>query len=135
MPLTTAPPMSRRPLEHSAIVAAWLVLAIGSIALFGWVARLPSLTRLLPEWSSMRVSTAVSFILSGAALVELLGPSSSRLRARIACAFALSVAAAGLWSLGEQLLGSPPWLETWLVELLGHSSLSAGRTSPVTSFC
>src|SRR5918995_1897772 len=98
MPLSTAPPTSRRPLEQSAAIAAWLVLAIGALALFGWVARLPFLTRLLPEWSSMRISTALSFILSGAALVELLGTGVSRARDNAARGAALLVAGAGLWA-------------------------------------
>jgi PAS domain S-box-containing protein len=135
MPLSTAPPMSRRPLEQSAVIAAWLVLVIGALALFGWVARLPFLTRLLPEWSSMRISTALSFILSGAALVELLGPGVSRSRDRAARFAALVVAGAGLWAFGEYLLGSPPWLESWLVQAMAHSEAPPGRTSPVTTFC
>jgi PAS domain S-box-containing protein len=135
MPLTTAPPISRRPLERTAVAAAWVVLAIGSIALFGWVAQLPLLTRLLPEWSSMRITTALSFILSGGALVELIGPHLSPSRSRMARSAALLVAGAGLWAFCEYLLGWSPLLESWLVDAIARTDMPAARPSPVTSVC
>jgi PAS domain S-box-containing protein len=135
MPLTTAPPMSRRPLESSATLCGWLTLGIGTLALIGWLARLPTLTQLAPDWTSMRITTAVSFLLGGGALVELTNPSSSALRQRGALFAAGVVTLLGMWSFIEFALGAKPLLESALAALLAGQAAPPGRPSPVSALC
>ena len=118
--LSTEPPLSRSRLNRSAEVAGWMTLGIGALAAFGWVARVPALTRLLPEWSSMRIINATSFILGGAALVELSGFVVNERRRLGARAAAALVAAGGLWSCAEHVLGIGPGLERALFALVGE---------------
>ncbi len=120
MLLSTEPPSSRSRLTRSAGVAGWVTLAIGALGAIGWVANLPALTRLLPGWTSMRLTTAASFMLAGAALVELSGfvaQQGRRLAARLAAAL---VALGGFWSCAEQAFGMDPRLErallAWVIE-------------------
>jgi hypothetical protein len=123
----TEPPVSRPRLDRSATMAGWIAALIGALALFGWVARVPSLTRLLPEWTSMRVTTALSFILSGGALVVLTALRANPLARQTALGAAAFVSAMGAWSSGEYALGAPPRLEQMLLALIARGETLPGR--------
>jgi len=131
---STDPPSSRSRLDHSARVAAWGALIVGSLALLGWVARVPALTRVAPGWTSMRITTALSFILAGAALAELSDARSGRPRRQAALAASGVVAALGLWCTGEVALGARATLEGALAELVARADVVSERPSGVSAF-
>jgi PAS domain S-box-containing protein len=126
--------MSRRPLEGRALVAAWITVGIGALALIGWTANVPALTRLLPGWVSMRVTTAFAFMLSGCALVGLIGSRSGQTRHRLALAAAAIVCVVGLWSL-EEYTSETTSLESLLCLLIGRDDTLRERFSPVSAVC
>ncbi|HTV24452.1 MAG TPA: PAS domain-containing protein, partial [Polyangiaceae bacterium] len=125
--------MSRPRLDRGARAAAWGAVGIGSLALFGWIARVPALTRLLPEWTSMRITTALSFILSGAALVELIDARPEPTRRNAARAAVGGVIAIGLWSFGERVLDGGALLESSIARWLGRSDVVVTPPSVVTA--
>jgi PAS domain S-box-containing protein len=130
----TEPPVSRPRLDRGATTAGWITALIGALALFGWVARVPSLTRLLPAWTSMRITTALSFILSGAALVVLTASRASAPRRQSALGAAALASAVGVWSWGEYAAGAPPRLEQALFGLIARGEPFPGRPPPVAAF-
>ncbi|HMD80529.1 MAG TPA: hypothetical protein VKE92_04420, partial [Anaerolineales bacterium] len=48
--------------------AGGIVLAVGLLALAGWLFNIPTLTSLLPGMATMKVNTALGFILCGISL-------------------------------------------------------------------
>jgi PAS domain S-box-containing protein len=116
------------------VAAAWAGLGIGLLALLGWVVRVPALTRLVPEWTSMRITTALSLVLSGAALAEMLRSRVLPAQRRAALIASVLVAGAGLWSLGEHLLDTEVSLERTIARLIARADVSAPRPSAVTAF-
>ena len=53
-------------------ICAWLgaIIALGGAAVIaGWVWRIPVLISALPQWPTMKITTALSFVLSGISLV------------------------------------------------------------------
>lgn len=51
------------------LVMGAAVLCIGLLVLIGWVGDIDSIKQILPDLATMKVNTAIGFILSGAALV------------------------------------------------------------------
>lgn len=49
-------------------VLAMIVIFIGIMVQFGWIADIPILTSILPQWVTMKFSTALSFFFSGVIL-------------------------------------------------------------------
>jgi PAS domain S-box-containing protein len=126
--------MSRRPLEGRALVAAWITVGIGALALIGWTANVPVLTSLWPGRASMRVTTALAFMLSGGALIGRLGSEPGRARHRLALAAAALVCVVGFWSLEEYTSGTTS-LESALCLLIGRDDVVRERFSPVSAVC
>ncbi len=54
-------------------VCAAVATLIGFIVIYGWVAHIPILTSLNSAWVTMKVNTALGFVLAGAATLVLLG--------------------------------------------------------------
>jgi PAS domain S-box-containing protein len=129
---TSEAPLSRMRLERGASLAAWLTVGIGALGLVGWVARIPGLTRSHPEWTSMRVTTALTLILGGATLLELSDAFGAPARRRVALAGAALVTVAGVWSWLEYA-GVTPSIEQALLLMVGHSE-AFRRPSPMTAF-
>ncbi len=105
-------------------VAGGVLLAVSLLALFGWLAGLPLLVRVLPHWAPMSVPTALGFACLGLAFLLPRGAGAglgSRLAARSAAGVAGLLAAVVLV---RQALGLPPAVETWLA--FGSASPSAG---------
>jgi PAS domain S-box-containing protein len=127
------PPSSRPRLDRGAVAAAWGGLGIGSLALLGWVVRVPALTRLGPEWTSMRITTALGLVLLGAALAQMLEGGALPLRRKAALFAAGLVAAAGLWSLGEHLSGAHFSLEGSITRLIARADVGASRRPSVVT--
>jgi PAS domain S-box-containing protein len=131
---STEPPISRRRLDRVASLAAAITLSVGLLALLGWMARVPALTRWHPEWTPIRLISATSFILGGPALLALTERFGTPARRRMALLAAGLVAAAGAWCCAETAVGAAPWLEHSIFRVFAGSEPFPGRPSPVTAF-
>jgi len=54
--------------QAAAKILANIVMITGVMVMFGWVADIPILTSILPQWVTMKFSTALSFFISGVVL-------------------------------------------------------------------
>ena len=79
-------------------------MATGLLVLLGWAMNAPILTSLHPAWATMRVNTAVCFVLLGASL-WLFGDSQRVVRRRMVTALALTVLAIAAATLSQDVLG------------------------------
>ncbi|HWP56389.1 MAG TPA: GGDEF domain-containing protein [Candidatus Acidoferrales bacterium] len=126
------------PVEHrfaaGSRFAGFLVVALGLLALAGWIADLPLLTSVLPGLVSTKANAAICFVLSGAALVLLNAPPSATAR-RSVLALAAVLAAVGAITLVQDVFG----FSTGLDQLLFFDAPEAiqtgalGRMSPGTA--
>ncbi len=101
------------------------LIAVPVVVLLGWIARLPVLTRLAPEWPSMKPVTATAFVLTGVALLlsrERTAPERRRI-ARWCAAIVAMIAIATLADYAFDL-GIPFGM------FLGHAAPVAGEDLP-----
>ena len=81
------------------------VAVIGLLAICGWILDLPPLKSVLPGLATMKVNTALSFILSGIALWLIAGHDMPAANTWVARSLAALVMALALLTLGEYLFG------------------------------
>ena len=107
---------------------ALLVMFIGLLGICGWLLGIDFLTRLSPQFQSMKFNTALSFLLAGAGLRyrEL-----SSLR--IAIGLALSIV--GTLTLTEYLLEADYGIDQFILFDKRKVSNFPGRMSPITAVC
>jgi len=122
-----------RSLDRAAASAGYLSAFIGALALMGWLLHVPALTQVLPAWSAMRVSTALSFVLCGLALAVLTRRDVVPRARHAALGAALLILCIGLWALVECLAGATPSIDRALAALLRRADAYPGRVSPVAA--
>ncbi len=128
-----APPFAIR---VAPAAAALFTFVLGCSVLFGWIAGIGFLRSVLPQWATMRVNTALCFLLSGAALWLLRQPETAGSMApRPVRWIASAVGLTGLIALGEYAVQKDiihqPSL-TAMVSALDASNM--GRMAPATAF-
>lgn len=92
-------------LRRWASLFAYVVIAVGCLALVGWRFDITLFKSLLPGLALMNPMTAVAFILSGAALRILVIPLTDRRLRLFVQVFGFMVALLGLLRLSEYLIG------------------------------
>lgn len=103
--------------------ASVLVILLGCIVILGWIFNIPLLKSILPFWVTMKVNTAICFILSGYALQQL--SQSTRQSARYAQIAAAIVLSIGLLTLVQYGFG----LNLGIDQLLFQEPVTAVATS------
>lgn len=133
-----AQPYTVRWMQRGARLLAIAATLLGCLVLLGWLLNVPLLISVNSRWMTMKVNTALCFILSGAALWFILAPSGhtqSAQRVSRVCAAAVGLLALltlseylGGWDLGidNLLLAPPPRLP---------QTAFPGRMSPATAAC
>jgi len=119
-----------RPLVWSVAVA---VALLGAMALLGWIFDITVLKAVLPGAVEMKANTAIALLL-GAGALAMYGTQPGLNLRRFAQALALVVAAIGLTTLGEYLLGRQLGIDELLFPDRGHAFNSIpGRMSPYSA--
>lgn len=117
-------------------LAAVVAIVVGTIVLTGWWLRIDDLKSLVPGLLTMKVNTAIAFVLLGLGMLGRARPVGSRWH-RLAVAPVLSMmllsAVVGSQSLTGRDLGIDQWL---FVELPGQvGTVQPNRMSPMTVVC
>ena len=109
-----------------------LIGLLGAVALLGWTLGTRLEAYLAPDWETMDVSTAASFVLLGSSLL-LLG-STPRRAARVpAAALAVTAGLVGLVGLAHSLLPRTFGIEALLRDVLRIGAGGAGPMAPNTA--
>ena len=117
----------------SGAISVFLV-AVGGLVITGWIFNFPLLKSVSPDWVTMKLNTAVGFVLAGASLWCLgneLAPRRIRIAGR-ACAAIVTLVA--LLTLGEHLLGADFGIDQMLMQQPPTiaDTASPGRMSAAT---
>lgn len=118
----------------TARLCAGFALALGAITLIGWVAGIPRLSQIRPEWTPMMVNTAVGFLLAGSGLFASTSPGRLAKHAATLLGVLIALLAVEEWTV--LLFDLSPALS--LPEL--HRPLQPdyphpGRMAPNTALC
>ena len=129
MPASPASPAGRRLLERWARGSGVLVALVGLLVLAGWTFDVAALKSVLPGFVTMKVNTALCFILGGLALGLLSGREETDRSAarRVGQVCAAAVALVGLVTLGEWVFGWNLPLDNFLFV---DSPEAVGTTQP-----
>lgn len=121
MPWTSNPVRRTWPLSR---LLATAVIAMGCLALLGWLLDVPTLKSLYPGWVSVKPNTAVGLLLAAVALFLGTGPEPGRAWRRAATLCATGALALGALTLLEHFFG----VDLGIDELLFREPPSAPRT-------
>jgi PAS domain S-box-containing protein len=86
-------------------IASVLLILIGSTVLVGWVLNIPALKSILPGLATMKVNTALCFVLVGVALRTLTNEQPNTAQMRLAQTCALITLLIGALTLSEYVFG------------------------------
>jgi PAS domain S-box-containing protein len=121
----------RRLVDSFAWQSAVFVSSVGFVVLLGWVLDVPFLKSIGPRLATMKVNTALAFVMAGVAVVC---PRQSRAGWRTTgrC-LSLGVTALGAATLAQYLFAVDFGIDELLVADDGRPALYPGRPSPVTA--
>ncbi len=129
---------SQRRQIFSAAVGGF-VLIVGVLVLAGWALDLERLKTIFPGYASMKVNTAASLALCGAALLlRALGADTAR-RRFWTVALSSPVVAFGALTLAEYLFGCDLGIDDWSLlssrSAAAAAALNPARMAPATAYC
>ena len=134
--VATREPNQRPAPDVLARASAAIAAGFGFIALLGWILELPMLTSLGPGWIPMAPSTALLFLLYGAAVFFCAGTPLGRGAYRIGITIASAGALVALLLLVLSLLGIVSEAEHLGIAIAGASSgKPLGHMSPLAALC
>jgi len=113
------------------------ILALGISVLVGWTFNIAALINVLPGLAQMKPNTALTFVLSGLALVMLSRANPPKWSRYLVCVLAGAILSIGVLTLVEYFLDWNPGFDLWLYHQLSLSAdaVAPGRMSPTTAFC
>jgi len=126
-------------LASAARAASAISVVVGCTVLAGWALGLPALASLLPGMATMKINTALGFVLAGLALRSALaepGRRSMRL-ARFGHGCAAIVALLGLLTLAEYLFGWDLGIDQAPLtsSSAANNAIATSRMAPATAMC
>jgi diguanylate cyclase (GGDEF)-like protein len=124
------------PAHHTAAVLAGLfAVLVGALALLGWALDIAAFKSVLPGMVTMKVNTAIGFILAGGALDLLATAPANPQRFNIARICACIIVAVGALTLTQDLLSLDFGIDQWLfTEILPEGGAGTpGRMAPATA--
>lgn len=125
MPLEPRPHRQRNVLIVRLIAA--IVILVGLLVMYGWIAGIPLLTSLNPSWVSMKFVTAICFVLSGVLLwlisTLLKSTSNTALTTLPIVAFVMLLLMGGL--VPTIITGAGFGIETFFVQDPSHANFTS----------
>jgi methyl-accepting chemotaxis protein len=118
-------------LRHLPVVAAALAVTVGTVVLIGWWLRIDELKSIVPGVLTIKVNTAIAFVLLGAGMLLRAGGSRAAVLP-LAAVIALSTLVGSQYLLGRDL-GVDQWLFRELPGQIG--TLQPNRMAPLTVVC
>ncbi|MGB9405166.1 MAG: CHASE3 domain-containing protein [Candidatus Acidiferrales bacterium] len=120
-----------------ALLASFLVAALGVSVLLGWAFNVPALKGVFPGLATMKANNAAAMLLSGAALALLSRRKTSKRIRLLVTALALAVIAVGALTLMEYFFGWQLGIDQALFrEAAGAVAIPyPGRMSPSSALC
>lgn len=126
-------PQYARIATRTALGCSVAAVSIGVAALLGWIFDVTVLTRVSSEYVSMKATTAVCFVLSGAALVLNVTRPGSRATQRVSLGMVLVTVGLAGTALMETIVGLDTGLGEALFEDTGPLGARPGLMSPLTA--
>jgi PAS domain S-box-containing protein len=117
--------------------SAGLVILVGALVLCGWIFDVSTLKTVFPGLVSMKVNTAICFILAGSALwLQVQSQPVPSRRTRLARLLALPVVATAFLTLAEYVLGVDLGLDHFFFRETAQEAGNSfpGRMAPATAF-
>ncbi len=117
------------PLSRVTTGCALAVMALGLAVMAGWLLGIEPLTRVVPQFATMKFNTALGFLLAGGALLFRETPA-------VRLGFAGAVGLLGALTLGQDLAGTDFGIDQLVIrdaELVAGQP--PGRMSPATALC
>src|SRR5262245_28462442 len=125
--------MIRRRLHHIARTSAILVVVIGVLVMFGWLAGVGLLLTVLPGLTVMKMNAAIGFTLAGGSLLLQIAPGVARRAALAGRAAAWLVTALGAATLTEYVSGVDLGIDQLIVhDPTDPAVAAAGRMAVLT---
>lgn len=117
-------------------LAGVLAILVGGLVLLGWALDITAIKSITPGFASMKVNTAICFVLSGVALCLLAGARTGGVGRSLARLCAFLVAGVGALTLAEDLSGINFGIDQWLFPetLPSVNTGMSGRMAPATAF-
>lgn len=112
-------------------LGAIFVSGVGFVVLLGWVIDVPFLKSIGPQLATMKVNTALAFVMAGVAAV-CPRQSTAGWRTTGRC-LSLGVTALGAATLAEYVVAADLGIDELLIADAGSPALYPGRPSPVTA--
>ena len=120
--------------KRSSQTISVIVFCLGLIVLVGWIFDVPVLIMLLPKWPTMKVNSAIGFMLVGLALFLVHLEHRSRYAAPLSKVCAAPVALIGLLTLVEFFFNVDLRIDQWLIpESRANFPNTLGRMAPVSA--
>lgn len=122
-------------LRYRSYPASLFTVLVGLLVIVGWAFEITLFKSLMPGFATMKVNTALGFILSGISLLFLQPEPQSRRYILISKTTALIVLAIGLLNLCQYLFGWDLGIDQFLLkESYAAQPIFPGRMSPITAF-
>ena len=116
-----------------ATIAAYMTFVIGVLAITGWVFQIEFLTSIEPGFASMKVNTALAFILSGLTLRLQLSANQTNFYQRISAFFCLIVSILGVFTICEYIFHFTSFVDVYPTTLDPGFISAFGRMAPATA--
>ncbi len=126
-----------RKLKKLSLFFSIIVAMVGFIVLLGWIGNIPILKSILPNWISMKVDTALCFLLSGITLILLIRERPGRIRKILIPALSLIIILIGTVSLLEYIFHFNAGIDEFFFkdDIVANGTASPGRPAIQTAFC
>ncbi|MHB8723098.1 MAG: PAS domain-containing sensor histidine kinase, partial [Steroidobacteraceae bacterium] len=135
LPMADSPRTIPRSRGKIAAGASAIAIAVGALVLAGWQLDIVALKSVSPTWETMKVNTALCFVLAGLSLWLQCPPGPTPLRRRAGVLAAVVILLIGILTLGESAFNIDLGIDQLVMRQAAGvaGTVAAGRMSPATA--